>query len=529
MMTGYNIADLFESVADQVSDREAIVAAEKRLTFGELDERSTRAANHLIAAGLQPGARVGIYAWNRAEWVEALLGALKARLVPININYRYVATELAYVFDNADLEALVFERSFAPLVAEVMPRAPKLGSFVVIEDGSSADADFATAYEDALASVSADRPALERSSDDHYVVYTGGTTGMPKGVIWRHEDLFFAALGGDRFGHGRVESPADLLNFITPQERLTVSMAIAPIMHGAAQWTMFFHLLSGNKIVVYTCHSFDPEVVCGLVESERCTNIGLIGDAMARPLADMLDRDPTRYDLASLTTISSAGAIFSKAVKDQLKAHLPTVTLIDAFGSSETGGNSVQIDPTKGPRFPRNDWTDVLGDDLRPVEAGSGVIGRFARRGHIPLGYYKDEAKTAAAFVLDPDGVRWAIPGDHATADADGMITLLGRGSFSINTGGEKVYPEEVEAALKSHPDVFDALVVGMPDERFGEKVAAVVAPREGRGPTLEELATHCRASIAGYKVPRHLVLVDAVGRSASGKGDYAWAKRLVN
>jgi acyl-CoA synthetase (AMP-forming)/AMP-acid ligase II len=249
---------------------------------------------------------------------------------------------------------------------------------------------------------------------------------------------------------------------------------------------------------------------------------------MARPLADALDEHPDRYDTSSLVNIGSGGAIFSAPVKEQLRRRLPNVLMVDSFGASETGAGSSQLDASAGPRFPVNEWTTVLGDDLRPVEPGSGVVGRLARRGHIPVGYYKDEAKTAATFLTDPDGVRWAVPGDHGTVEADGTIALLGRGSGCINSGGEKIYPEEVEAALKSHPDVFDALVVGAPDDRFTERVAAIVQPRPGRVPTLDDLVAHCRTVIAGYKVPRQLHLVDAIGRTPSGKADYRWAKEQV-
>ena len=527
-MTTYQLADLFELVADQVPDRVAVVAGDQRLTYRQLDERSTRLANSLQDRGLPAGAKVGIYAWNRAEWVEAMLGAFKARMVPVNINYRYVSHELLYLFDNADLEALVVEREFAPLVAEVAAAAPRLRHVLVVEDGSDADTGDTVPYEDALEAASPARPGIERSSDDLYLLYTGGTTGMPKGVMWRHEDIFFAAMGGNMPGQAPLHAPDEVVGRINPEDGRRVALNLAPLMHGAAQWNLFITLLVGGQITLYTGHNFDPQEAWRIAERERCTTVNLVGDAMARPLADELDRDRGAYDLSSLASIGSGGAIFSKSVKNQLLKHLPQVILIDAFGSSETGYNSSQLDPDQGLRFPRNESTEVLGEDLQPVEPGSGVVGRLARSGHIPLGYYKDEAKTAATFVVDADGVRWAVLGDHATVESDGIVTLLGRGSFCINSGGEKIYPEEVEIALKSHPDVFDALVVGMPDERFGEKVAAIVAPRPGRTPTLDELATHCRTTVAGYKVPRHLELVDAIGRTASGKADYAWAKGVL-
>jgi fatty-acyl-CoA synthase len=308
-----------------------------------------------------------------------------------------------------------------------------------------------------------------------------------------------------------------------------VTLVAPPMMHGAAQWVSCITLLGGGQVVLYTGRRFDAHEVWGLVERERCTSITVVGDAMARPLAEALAEAGDRYDTSSVFTVGSGGAIFSAAVKEQLQASLPNALMIDSFGASETGAGSSQLDASAGPRFPASEWTSVLDDDLRPVEPGSGVVGRLARRGHVPLGYHKDEAKTAATFLTDPDGVRWAVPGDHGTVDADGIITLLGRGSGCINSGGEKIYPEEVEAALKSHPDVFDALVVGVPDDRFTERVAAIVQPRPGREPTLDDLVAHCRTVIAGYKVPRQLHLVEAIGRTPSGKADYRWAKEQVS
>lgn len=520
----FNLADLFELVAEAVPGREALVAGEERRTFAQLDARANRLANHFLGLGMATGAKIGIYGWNRAEWVEAFLAAFKARLVPININYRYVADELRYVFDNADIEALVVERSFLPLVDKLRADLPRLRHVVVMEDGSDAVTGDALSYEEALASSSADPPCQgERSGDDLYILYTGGTTGMPKGVMWRQEDIFFAALGGGGFGQPPIEHPQDIVGRIWPEESRVTSLTLAPIMHGAAQWGMCIMFLGGGRVVLYTPHGFDAHAAWRLAEEERAMSVMLVGDAMARPLGEALDE--RHYDLSSVVSVGSGGAVFSQSVKAKLAEHLPGVVTIDTFGASELGASGSQADPKAGTRFNAVDSMSVLGDDHRPVKAGSGDVGLLARRGHIPLGYYKDQAKTAATFVTDPDGVRWAVPGDHARIESDGTITLLGRGSGCINTGGEKVYPEEVEMALKSHPDVFDALVVGVPDERFTEAVAAVVQPRPGRRPTLEELAVHCRQSIAGYKVPRQLLLTDHIGRTASGKADYRWAK----
>ena len=520
----FNLADLFEIVVDTVPDREALVAGAARRTFAELDERANRVANHLLGLGLEPGAKVAIYGWNRAEWVETFFGAFKARLVPININYRYVADELRYVFENADVEAAVVERSFLPLLREIEPELPRLRHVVVLEDGGDADLGDATPYEDALTTASSERPTLFRSGDDLYILYTGGTTGTPKGVMWRHEDIFFAALGGGGFGQPPIQTPEELASRVWPEDGRVTSLTLAPIMHGAAQWGMCIMLFGGGKVVLYTPHGFDPHEAWELAERERAMTVMVVGDAMARPLGEALDQKS--YDLASVVSIGSGGAVYSAAVKAKLKEHLPNVLTIDTVGASELGASGSQNDPDAGPRFNTIESMSVLGEDLRPVEPGSGQVGLLARRGHIPLGYYKDEAKTAATFVTDPDGVRWSVPGDHARIEADGTITLLGRGSGCINTGGEKVYPEEVEAAVKSHPDVFDVVVVGVPDARFTERVAAIVQPRPGRSATLEDVANHCRTTIAGYKVPRELKVVDAIQRTPSGKADYRWAKQ---
>jgi fatty-acyl-CoA synthase len=520
----FNLADLLEIVVDTVPHREALVAGAARRTFAELDERANRIANHLLGLGLEPGAKVAIYGWNRAEWVESFFGAFKARLVPINVNYRYVADELRYVLENADVEAAVIERSFLPLLRQIDADLPRLRHVIVLEDGDDADHGDATRYEDALTAARAERPSLPRSGDDLYILYTGGTTGTPKGVMWRHEDIFFAALGGGGFGRPPIRTPEEIAGRVWPEDGRVTSLTLAPIMHGAAQWGMCIMLFGGGKVVLYTPHGFDAHEAWALAERERAVTVMVVGDAMARPLGEALDK--RSYDLSSVVSVGSGGAVYSAAVKAKLKEHLPNILTIDTVGASELGASGSQQDPDAGPRFNTIESMSVLGEDLRPVERGSGQVGLLARRGHIPLGYYKDEAKTAATFVTDADGVRWSVPGDHARIEADGTITLLGRGSGCINTGGEKVYPEEVEAAVKSHPDVFDVVVVGVPDARFTERVAAIVQPRAARPPTLEDVATHCRTTIAGYKVPRELKVVDAIQRTPSGKADYRWAKQ---
>ena len=521
----FNLADLFEIVVENVPDRLALVAADRRLTYRELDERANRLARHLLDQGLQPGSKVAIYSWNRAEWVESFLAAFKARLIPINVNYRYVAHELRYLFDNCDAEALVFERSFAPTVAEIADDLPKLQTLLVLEDGSDEKTD-ARSYEDALAASSPDPLGIERSADDLYFLYTGGTTGMPKGVMWRAEDIYFAALSG--FSSDPIETPEALAGRLLPDDFAVKALIVAPLMHGAAQWGMMNLVYMGGTVVLYSDHAFDPAAVWALAEQEQCLSMMLVGDAMARPLADVLAAEPGRFDLTAMKQVGSGGAVFSTAVKDQLRELIPGVNIADSYGASETGASGTSASGDDARRFVVSPEMNVLDDELRPVEPGSGITGRLARTGHIPLGYYKDEAKTAATFMIDPDGRRWVVPGDFGVVEADGTITLFGRGSQCINSGGEKIYPEEVEEALKSHPAVFDALVVGVPDDRFGERVAAVVAARPGASPTLEELSAHCRQTLAGYKVPRQLTLVDAVRRSPAGKANYGWAKETA-
>ena len=519
----FNLADLFELVAGSVPERLALVAGHTRRTYRELDERTNRLARHW--ASFEPGAKVAIYAWNRAEWVEAFLAAFKARLIPINVNYRYVADELRYVLDNADAEIVVFERSFAPVMAEILPSLPQVRELLVLEDGSSDESVAATRYEDSLASSSAEPLGIQRSPDDLYFLYTGGTTGMPKGVMWRQEDIYFAALRG--FNPAPIDRPEDITDRLMPDDFVPSSLIAAPIMHGAAQWALLNLMYIGGTSILYTGRGFDPVAVWQLAASEECLGISLVGDAMARPLADALAGSDVDVDVSCVRTIGSGGAVLSPTVKDQLRALLPGVTIADSFGASETGASGTNTG-TDARRFTVSSEMNVLDDQLRAVTPGSGVIGRVARAGHIPLGYYKDDAKTASTFLLDPDGRRWVVPGDYGMVELDGSIQLLGRGSQCITTGGEKVYPEEVEEALKSHPAVFDALVVGVPDERFTERIAAVVAPRPGMTPTLEELGEHCRKSIAGYKVPRQLTIVDAIKRQPSGKADYRWAKEAA-
>lgn len=528
----FNLADLFEGVADAIPDREALVCGDRRLTYAGLDERATRLACYLQSQGIGEGDHVGLYLYNGTEYMEASLAAFKVRAVPININYRYVEEELRYLFDNADLVGLVHHREFAPRIAAVAGETPALRAFVSVEDGSRADlsATGSADYEEALAGSPPERDFPPRSPDDLYILYTGGTTGMPKGVMWRQEDLFFSALmGGNPYGPA-PERPEQVAENAARSAGMTM-LPVAPLMHGAAQWAAFIGLFGGGKIVLTYGRHFDPEQVWRLVQDEGVNSIAIVGDAMARPLAEALKQARDSYDLSTLRIIGSGGALFWEGVKQELRDLLPNIVLMDNFGGSEGGHQGTGVGTggpdRSSPRFRADATTSVLGDDLRPVEPGSGRAGMLARCGRIPLGYYKDPEKTARTFV-DVDGVRWVLPGDMALIEADGTITLLGRGSSCINSGGEKIFPEEVESAVRSHPAVFDALVVGVPDARWGERTVAVVQPRPGAALTLDELDAHCRTKLAGYKVPRELHLVEQIQRHPSGKPDYAWARAIA-
>jgi acyl-CoA synthetase (AMP-forming)/AMP-acid ligase II len=528
----FNLADLWEHVVDTVPEREALVCGRVRLTYAEADERITRLAHFLAGRGVGAGDHVALYLHNGVEYLEAMLAAFKIRAVPVNVNYRYVEDELRYLLADSDAKAIVHHASFGPKLAALRGDLPLLTTFVTVDDGAPPEPALdAVSYDAALAAGSADRDFPPRAADDLYVLYTGGTTGMPKGVMWRHEDIFFGAFGGGDFAGNAIATPEEIAT--KAANGRTRCLPACPFMHGTAHWMAFTTLYNGGTVVISDDPGFDPASLWALIAREAVNFLVIVGDAFARPLVDALDTSdvldaPTRADdLGGLAVILSGGAILSPAVKTALAERLPGCLVIDGYGSSEAGGQGQSVtvagaEPTSVPRFRVNDQTTVLGEDLRP--AAIGVVGKLARRGHVPLGYYKDPEKSAATFPV-VDGVRWSVPGDHARIEEDGTITLLGRGSVSINTGGEKVYPEEVESALKAHPAVFDALVVGVPDARWGERVVAVVELRPGHELDREDVDAHVRRHVAGYKAPRDLVVVDHVVRSPSGKPDYRWGK----
>ncbi|MER8237132.1 acyl-CoA synthetase [Streptomyces sp. NPDC101490] len=532
----YNLADLFESVVDVVPDREALVyvdhpgtGEERRLTYAELDAAANRVAHHLLDAGVRPGEHLGLHLYNGIEYLQTVLACLKARIVPVNVNYRYVEEELVYLYRDADLAALVFDAEFTERVAAALPQTEKLRHLVRVgtPPGDAPPLD-CVAYAEAEASGSPGRGFGPRSGDDLFIIYTGGTTGMPKGVLWRQEDLFFAGLfGGDPSGEP-VKRPEELAERVAAGGAGITFFPAPPLMHGTSTLTAFIAFDYGQRVVLH--RKYVPEEVLRTLAKEKVSSISLVGDAMLRPLVDALSGPLKDTDLSALFSLSSSGAIMSETVRAQLQELMPHVLLLNNFGSTESGSNGRATDdsgPAKGFRLHVNERTQVV-DPATLAPVAPGETGRLAQRGHVPLGYYNDPAKTAETF-FERDGLRWVLLGDMATVDASGVVTVLGRGSQCINTGGEKVYPEEVEQALKAHPDVYDALVAGVPDARWGSHVAAVVQLRADAPPLdLASLQEHCRARLAGYKVPRQLVLTDRVQRSPSGKADYRWARTVA-
>jgi acyl-CoA synthetase (AMP-forming)/AMP-acid ligase II len=527
-----NIADLAEHAIDAVPDRLALISGGEQLTYAQLEAKANRLAHYLRDQGVKKDDKVGLYCRNRIEIVVAMLGIVKAGAILVNVNFRYVEGELKYLFDNSDMVAVVHERQYADRVAHVLPETPKLKTILVVEDGSDLDYQRYGGVEfySAIADSSAERDFGPRSADDIYLLYTGGTTGFPKGVMWRHEDIYRVLFGGTDFATGEPLADEYDLSKQAAANPPMIRYPIPPMIHGATQSATWMALFSGGTILL--APEFDADTVWRTIRDHKVNLLFFTGDAMARPLLDALlahQESGTEYDLSSLYLLASTAALFSTSLKEQFLELLPNRVITDSIGSSETGFGGTSIvakgqSHTGGPRVSIDKTTVVLDDDGNEVKPGSGVRGIIAKRGHIPVGYFKDEKKTAETFRTI-NGVRYAIPGDYAEVEADGSVTMLGRGSVSINSGGEKIYPEEVEAALKGHPDVFDALVVGVPDERFGQHVAAVVQPRAGARPSLADLDTFVRAEIAGYKVPRSLWLVDEVKRSPAGKPDYRWAK----
>jgi 3-oxocholest-4-en-26-oate---CoA ligase len=522
-----NIADLFEHAADAVPERLAIACGDAEVTYRKLEARSNQLAHYLAGAGVGPGDHVGIYGRNSIELIEAFLACYKLRAIAVNINYRYVDAELRYLFTEAELVALVHDRQFSDKVAALLPDYPGIRAALAIEDGSGVALAGSTDFAAAIAGQSAERDFGERTADDIYMLYTGGTTGYPKGVIWRHEDIWRTLGGGIDFATGeRMPDEWAQSKRASASPAGLVRLTAAPLIHGNAQWAALAALFCGDTVVFVP--QFSPHDIWRAVQRRKVNVLVIIGDAMARPLVEAYaDGD---YDVSSLVAMSSSAALFSPAVKDACAKALPDVVITEAIGSTETGFAGLSFvsagEPHRGgPTVTAGPDVIVLGDDGQPVAPGQ--VGLLARGGHVPLGYYKDPVKTSAMFA-EVDGKRYSIPGDMARVEEDGTLTLLGRGNTCVNSGGEKVFPEEVEGTLKSHPDVFDALVIGMPDDLLGQRVAALVQPRPGAEPDPAALQEHVRGHLAGYKVPRSIWLTDTIRRTVSGKADYGWAREYA-
>jgi acyl-CoA synthetase (AMP-forming)/AMP-acid ligase II len=515
------LPDVLEAMADTVPDRTAVFTMDRAYTFAEIDERSTRLAHHLVELGIRPGDHVAVHSPNRIEWVDALYGCLKARAVPINVNYKYLRDELAYLYGNADCVATIVAPEHLAAVEEL--DLPDLRHVIVLGED----------YDAALAAASSERLAVDRTTDDHYVLYTGGTTGQPKGVVWRQEDLIHAALNAARYG-APIESVEKLAVEAAGVETPMVLLACGPMMHGGSQWILGNGHVAGQTVAMYTEPTFVAEKVLDLVQAAGVNSLTFLGDAMGRPVAQAILAEPDRWDLSSLAAVSNGAAPLSDGVRAEIRRALPGRFILDSYGASESGATGSRVDdgsegPAGAPRFDVSPDVEVFDPDFKPCPPG--VDGMLGRSGPVPLGYYQDPVKTAATF-REIDGRRWAIPGDFARREDDGTITVLGRGSVCINTGGEKVHPEEVEAVLLRHDDVFDAVVVGTPHERWGQQVTALVQRRDGSDVGLDALRDHCRALISNYKVPKEILFVDRVPRTPVSKVDYpassALAKELL-
>lgn len=528
----WNLGDIFEGIAQVAPDREALLHEERSLTWGDLDRESNALARHLLSNGAESGDKVAIYSYNRPEFIVTLAACFKARLVPVNINYRYRDEELSYIFDNSDSVAVIFEGGFADNIARLRPGLPKLQQFVQLDDGSPS-LDGATAWESIIAS---DSSALgnERSPDDMLFLYTGGTTGMPKGVMWRQTDIW-TSLGGGGDPITAEGKPTDLeehLAKIEQGEGLIRLLPACPLMHGTGLLTCINTLMLGGTVVTVGSHKLDADELWRAVEEKKVNFTAIVGDVFARPMLKALGENS--YDLSSLFLMVSSGVMWSPEIKKALLEHHPAMVLVDTLGSSEATGFGTSITTATESynvgTFKIGDRVKVFTDDNREVEPGSEERGRIARSGAIPVGYYKDPEKSAQTFPTI-NGVRYSIPGDYAQVAADGTLTLLGRGSVCINTGGEKVFPEEVEEVLKRHTGVEDAAVVGLPDEKWGQAITALVTSA-GDGQLDEaDLREHVRTALAGYKVPKRIFTVESLGRSPAGKMDYkgvtARAKQL--
>ena len=542
----FNLAQIHEAVAAAVPDRECIVWRDRRLTYAEVGDRTRRLANHLLGAGLgahRDRATIGghesgqdhlaCYLHNGNEYLEAMLGSYKARVAPFNVNYRYVAEELRYLLTDSAARAIVFHSTFADRVAEVRGDLPHLEVLLQVDDGSGIGLlPGAVWYEEALAAASPDIPPVAWSPDDLYILYTGGTTGMPKGVLWRQADIFVGAMGGRNLATGAEWD--DLEQVVEAARNGGARLLPAPpFMHGAGHWLAFGSFTGGNTICIQDeVVGFDPDDVWRTIEREKANILLIVGDAFGRPLIDQLEastRGGSGYDVSSLLMVVSGGAPLNSTIKDRFLSQLPTVMVMDAVGASETGSQmshmSAAGQQASTGTFTPGPGAAIVSPDLTTVlEAGHEEQGWLAQKGRVPLGYLGDADKTARTFPVI-DGIRYSVPGDRARLTADNLIELYGRDSVTINSGGEKIFAEEVEQALAHHPDVYDVVVAGRPSERWGQEVVAIVQLREGVTADEAALLKEAELHIARYKLPKELRFVGHIQRSPSGKADYRWAK----
>ena len=543
--TQFNLARVFDTVADAVPDRDALVWRDRRWTFGEVADRSHRLATYFRQRGLgvqtergelaghQSGQdHLGIYLYNGNEYLEAMLACFGARVAPFNVNYRYVEEELLYLLDNSRCRGLVYHATFAPILATVRERLPELEVLVQVADESGHELlPGAVDYDAVIAETEVDLAGVEPSPDDLYVLYTGGTTGMPKGVLWRQHDVFMSCMGGrNLFTWQPVESYEEIATTAKGLETPLKFMPLPPLMHGAAQWATFIGLNGGNTIVFQeNTRRLDPVDVWRTVERERATTITTVGDAVARPLVEELERGS--YDTSSILAVGNGGAALTPTIKERLLAQMPNVFVSDSVGSSETGAQMSHLSAAGAVstgRFNPGPGTVVVSEDLtKLLGPGHDGLGWLAQQGWVPLGYFRDADKTARTFPVI-DGVRYAVPGDRARHLDGGEIELLGRDAVTINSGGEKIFAEEVERAIAGHPAVHDVVVVGRPSERWGQEVVALVALSDGATATPDDIVTHASQHIARYKLPKDVLFLDHIERSPAGKADYRWAKEQV-
>jgi 3-oxocholest-4-en-26-oate---CoA ligase len=534
-MSNWNLADIYEMCAEiRGGEHTAVMHGEHSTSWADFDRRAAGVAKTLLGAGLQRGAKVAQYLYNCNEYLESVFATVKVSMVPVNTNYRYADDELVYLFDNSDAEAIVFHGSFSDTIARLRDRVPKVKLWLHVDDGAGECPDWATPYEQAADAVSqGDSTHVEaeggRSGDDLYFLYTGGTTGMPKGVMWRQDDLYALLNAGSPMpvpDDAGIEGLRLLVEGM--QASPPVLLPACPLMHGTGGFTALSCLAAGGKVVTLAGRGLDAAELLATIGRAKVNLVTIVGDSFARPLLAALDAEPGKYDLSSLMGMISSGVMWSEETKQALLAHNPSMLLIDVFSSSEALGMGQSVsaggEAAHTASFRLGKEAKVIDDEGREIPPGTGQPGRLALGGRIPVGYYKDEEKTAKTFIT-LDGNRYSVPGDYATVEADGSLHLLGRGSVCINTGGEKVYPEEVEEIIKTHPSVLDASCVGVPDERFGQAICALVELRPGAQATAAEIIDWVKGRLSSFKAPRHVIFVDSVGRTPSGKLDYGALK----